>query len=244
MIALAPTLFLFTAFVLFLLGALMRVIRRNEKGAGKLAGGHPHFCWPPLEPCALHFVLGSNHFPSSAGNALFLCSGGLIWAGAVAFANRSVRPLQALAGGLAWLSGLWSVEIYLRIFAVGIVLAIYEVLTAYELYSYDRAQREGPLMPRIAAWIVGIHAGVNILLAISGLFVGLDAESSLTDSWILKYRWMELSTYITIFGFILIALSKERIARRHELAAMIDPLTGLSNRRAFERVDRSRHETR
>lgn len=236
MIALAPTLFLFSAFVLFLLGALMHVVGRNEKGDEELGWWSSAFLLAGVGALCFAFRPLIETLSVVAGNALFLCSGGLIWAGAVAFAKRPVRPVQALAGGLAWLFGLWSVEIHFRIFAVGILAAIYESLTAYELYSFDRAQRESLLMPRIAAWIVGIQAGVDILLGISGFFAGFGTESSLTDSWVLKYRWLELSAYITILGFILITLSKERIARRHELAAMIDPLTGLSNRRAFERA--------
>jgi len=34
-------------------------------------------------------------------------------------------------------------------------------------------------------------------------------------------------------AFILLAMSKERTELRHKTAAMIDPLTGLLNRRAF-----------
>ena len=36
-------------------------------------------------------------------------------------------------------------------------------------------------------------------------------------------------------AFILLAMSKERTELRHKTAAMIDPLTGLLNRRAFLR---------
>jgi GGDEF domain-containing protein len=43
----------------------------------------------------------------------------------------------------------------------------------------------------------------------------------------------EALLFMISIAFILLAMAKERAEQRHETAAMIDPLTGISNRRAF-----------
>lgn len=242
MLPLAPTLFSFSAFVLLLLSTLMYLIWRRDREPEELfwsaafsMAGSAFVCFA--------FRNVNETVSIVAGNALALWACGLVWTGAVIFKGKAVHPLLSFAGGLMWLAGFWSAGIHLRIVAFAIVAAIYETLTTYELFSYNRAKDKPLLMSKVAGWIVGIHSGVDIIVAISGSFVEVDPGSPFTDSWVLQYRWLELSSYLAILGFVLIALSKERIAIRQESAAMIDALTGLANRRAFdlaiERAERS-----
>ncbi len=43
----------------------------------------------------------------------------------------------------------------------------------------------------------------------------------------------EALLFTIAIAFILLAMAKERTEYRHKTAAMIDPLTGIANRRAF-----------
>jgi diguanylate cyclase (GGDEF)-like protein len=169
------------------------------------------------------------------GNALMLWSYGFLWTGAAVFADRPLRPRLALLGGVVWLSGLWTLDIHLRTAAVAAIAAIYEIMTAYELFSYDRDQNGRLVLARVAAWATALQAGLDVILAVSAPFLKIEA-AHFTSSSFSKYRWLELSCYTAVLGFALIALSKERLASRREIAAMSDPLTGVANRRAFDRA--------
>lgn len=235
MIALAPTLFLFSALVLWLLSALLYVIWRSDEEAGELCWWAFAFLMAGGSAFCFAFRNEIESLSIIAGNALALWAHGFLWAGAAAFANRPVHPLPALVGGLVWLSGPWSADIHLRTAVIAAIGAMYEVMAAYELFSYSRKQNERLVTSRVAAWAIAMQAGVDAMLAISAPFLEIDAEKFTSGSF-LKYRWLELSGYAAVLGFTLIALSKERLASRREIAAMIDPLTGLANRRAFDRT--------
>lgn len=235
MIALAPTLFLFSAFVLWLLSAFIYVIWRSDEEAGELCWWAPAFLMAGGSAFCFAFRNEIESLSIVAGNVLTLWAYGFLWAGAAVFANKPVHPLPALLGGLVWLSGLWSQDIHLRTAAIAAIAAIYEVMTAHELFSYNRNQNERLVTSRVAAWAITIQAGLDMILVISAPFLEIDAER-FTSSSFLKYRWLELSCYVAVLGFTLVVLSKERIASRREIAAMIDPLTGLANRRAFDQA--------
>ncbi len=235
MIALAPTLFLFSTFMLLLLSAFMFVIWRSDEEAGELCWWASAFLMAGGSAFCFAFRNEIESLSIVAGNVLTLWAYGLLWTGAAAFANRPTRPLAALLGGLVWLSGLWSADIHFRTAAIAAIAAIYEVVTAHELFSYNRNQKERLVTSRVAAWVIAIQAGLDTILVICVPFLEIDAER-FTSSSFLKYRFLELSSYVAVLGFTLIVLSKERLASRREIAAMIDPLTGLANRRAFDRA--------
>jgi diguanylate cyclase (GGDEF)-like protein len=238
MIELAPTLFLFSSFVLSLLSALMYVIWRNDsEDGGELGWWSIAFLFASGSGLCFAFRNSVESVSVVAGNALLLWSFGFVWMGAAAFVGKPLPPLlYALGGGLIWLSGLWSAEIHFRISAVGLITAIYDFLTAHELHSYNRRRGKGFLLSQLAVWLVGTHVAADIFVALMGPFFEIDARTSFVNTWLLKYRWMGLFSYFAVLGFVLVTLSKERAANRQEAAAMIDPLTGLANRRAFERA--------
>ena len=67
---------------------------------------------------------------------------------------------------------------------------------------------------------------------LNALLHGRDADNILASAW-LSVLSLEAFLMTIATAFILLAMSKERTELRHKTAAMIDPLTGLLNRRAF-----------
>jgi diguanylate cyclase (GGDEF)-like protein len=61
----------------------------------------------------------------------------------------------------------------------------------------------------------------------------LARNNALLESVWLSVLSFEALLFTIAIAFILLAMAKERAERRHKTAAMIDPLTGISNRRAF-----------
>ena len=67
---------------------------------------------------------------------------------------------------------------------------------------------------------------------INALLHDKDSDALLSSAW-LSVLSLESFLMTIATAFILLAMSKERTELRHKTAAMIDPLTGLLNRRAF-----------
>ena len=67
---------------------------------------------------------------------------------------------------------------------------------------------------------------------LNALLHGKEADHMLASAW-LSVLSLEAFLMTIATAFILLAMSKERTELRHKTAAMIDPLTGLLNRRAF-----------
>jgi predicted signal transduction protein with EAL and GGDEF domain len=61
----------------------------------------------------------------------------------------------------------------------------------------------------------------------------LARNNPLLESVWLSVLSFEALLFTIAIAFILLAMAKERAEHRHKTAAMIDPLTGISNRRAF-----------
>jgi diguanylate cyclase (GGDEF)-like protein len=61
----------------------------------------------------------------------------------------------------------------------------------------------------------------------------IEREPALTSAW-LTVLSVEALLFTIAAAFVLLAMAKERNEQGHKTAAMIDPLTGLANRRAFE----------
>ncbi|MET0537093.1 MAG: hypothetical protein ABWZ64_03945 [Xanthobacteraceae bacterium] len=59
------------------------------------------------------------------------------------------------------------------------------------------------------------------------------STSDVFDSVWLTVLSFEALLFIIAITFILLAMAKERTEHRHKTAAMIDPLTGIANRRSF-----------
>ncbi len=155
--------------------------------------------------------------------------------GVVVFVGKPARPLLAGLGAAIWAAGLWRADLHYRIAEISAVSAIYEAAAGAELFRYNRIQGQRLVSSQVTAWIIALQAALDAALVIGAPFLAVDEVSFIVSPY-MKYRFLELSGFIAILGFLLAMLSKERLASRREIAAMIDPLTGLPNRRAFDRA--------
>jgi diguanylate cyclase (GGDEF)-like protein len=110
------------------------------------------------------------------------------------------------------------------------IIAAYAWLTAYEFWR----GRDEPLVSRWPAISLFFTHGALFLLRtpLTALIRAKDTDSVLSSAW-LNVLSLEAFLMTIATAFILLAMSKERTELRHKTAAMIDPLTGLLNRRAF-----------
>src|SRR3989440_6186998 len=167
-------------------------------------------------------------------NVLLFSSFGVTWNGARVFNGRDALPGSLIAGAGIWLlASQWpgfeaGSEVRGQLSAM--IIAAYSWLTAYEFW---RARHE-PLVSRWPAIALFITHGAMFLLRtpLNALLHDKEADTILSSAW-LSVLSLEAFLMTIATAFILLAMSKERTELRHKTAAMIDPLTGLLNRRAF-----------
>jgi diguanylate cyclase (GGDEF)-like protein len=167
-------------------------------------------------------------------NVILFSSFGVTWNGARVFHGHEPLPGSLIAG-----AGVWLLASQWAAFGAGsesrgqlssMIIAAYTLLAAYEFW---RGRKE-PLVSRWPAIVLFITHGAMFLLRtpLNALLHGKDSDHVLSSAW-LSVLSLEAFLMTIATAFILLAMSKERTELRHKTAAMIDPLTGLLNRRAF-----------
>jgi diguanylate cyclase (GGDEF)-like protein len=143
-------------------------------------------------------------------------------------------PGSLIAGAALWLlAAQWpgfEAGAEVRTQLSSIIIAGYVWLTAYEFW---RGRKE-PLVSRWPAILLFIVHGAMFLLRtpLNSLLHDRESDTAVSSAW-LNVLSLEAFLMTIATAFILLAMSKERTELRHKTAAMIDPLTGLLNRRAF-----------
>jgi diguanylate cyclase (GGDEF)-like protein len=169
-------------------------------------------------------------------NAILFTSFAMIWMGARVFDGRPVEPLLLVAGSAIWLivirmPGLDTIPEFRFLLGSGIVAA-YTWLAAYEFWR----GRGEPLVSRLPVIFLMFADGALYLLrtplAAMLPWNKLSSSNIAGSVWLTTMSFEALLFTISI-AFILLAMAKERAELRHKVAAMVDPLTGMANRRAF-----------
>jgi diguanylate cyclase (GGDEF)-like protein len=167
-------------------------------------------------------------------NALLFLSFAVTWTGARVFDGRPVLPMYLVAGPVAWiviahLPG-FSDQLELRFFLASGIITTYTWLTAYEFWR----GRSEPLVSRWPAiFVLFAHGSLFLLRTPLGAMLPWSPTNRLFGSvWLTTLSFEALLFTISI-AFILLAMAKERTEYRHRTAAMVDPLTGIANRRSF-----------
>jgi diguanylate cyclase (GGDEF)-like protein len=175
------------------------------------------------------------------GNAIRITALGLLWQGARVFEGRKPLLLPLLLTPVAWI-GLCLIPPFLeslaaRVVGVSLFNAAFCALAAYELWR-GRAEVLASRQPAIlvlsafAAFMLFRAVAVNLLPFPMGAL-------PLDPTWMGIFN-LALFVQASFLGFLLIALTKERREAEQRNFAILDPLTGLMNRRAFmSQVERS-----
>jgi diguanylate cyclase (GGDEF)-like protein len=168
-------------------------------------------------------------------NALLFIAFALTWTGARVFDHRRPQPILLFGGAAFWLvvcripsvAAAWEIRVLI---SSGIITA-YTWATAYEFWR----GRSEPLVSRWPAiFMLFAHGALYLLRTpLGAVLPWKPTGNAVFDSvWLTVLSFEGLLFTISI-AFILLAMAKERTEFRHKTAALSDPLTGISNRRAF-----------
>jgi len=166
-------------------------------------------------------------------NAILFTAFAVTWTGARVFDHRKPRWLLLFGGAALWLvlyripaiQNSWDLRMLL---ASGIITA-YTWATAYEFWR----GRSEPLVSRWPAiFMFFAHGALYLLRTPFGAMIAPVNNQVFASVWITVLSFEALLFTIAI-AFILLAMAKERTEHRHKTASLIDPLTGIANRRAF-----------
>src|SRR5262245_58670329 len=171
-------------------------------------------------------------------NALLFTAFAVTWTGARIFDGRPVEPVYLVTGAVIWLLicrlPILAEDFNLRALIASGIITGYTWLTAYEFWR----GRDEPLVSRWPAIILLSAHGALFLLRtpMVALLPGQVSDSVFGSVWMTVLSFEALLLTISD-AFILLAMAKEPTELRHRTAAMVDPLTGVANRRSFLQDD-------
>jgi diguanylate cyclase (GGDEF)-like protein len=222
-------------FVTAILGALLLLASRRDRsslalvwwGIGYLVGG-VGFALVSLR-AQIPDVLSIE-----IANALVLLSYSLILAGARAFGGRDTPVTVFLIAPLIWLTAMTVPEIANNInLRVAVVSTVQIVFVGLVVFEFWRGRAE-PLLSRWPAiFLLILHIFMLTTRVIVAQITPIMTHHDLFGSPAFAVMAFGSVLYTITLAFVLLSMSKERSELRHKIAALVDPLTGLANRRSF-----------
>jgi diguanylate cyclase (GGDEF)-like protein len=167
-------------------------------------------------------------------NVILFTSFAVTWTGARVFDGLKPQPLYIVAGAVVWLllcrlPGVVDMLDARVLLSSGIVTT-YTWLTAHEFWK----GRSEPLVSRWPAiFMLFAHGALFLLRTPLAEILPWSPTSQVFGSVWLTVLSFEALLFTIAIAFILLAMAKERTELRHKTAALIDPLTGIANRRSF-----------
>ncbi len=229
------TLTVVTVFVTALLGALLVFagVQNRSIRAPMWWGGAQIVCALGLA-CAVPKATISEFVTVDVANALVLLAYGLTWAGARVFDGRKVLPLVVVFAPTVWLLAcripVFAADPNLRVAVVSAMTAMLAAATAEEFWR-GRAE---PLLSRWPTVIVLLAYAAVLLAQIpaTSLMPFLDRGSLMSG---LSFALVAFGTllFTVVMSFLLLNMTKERTELQHKINSLVDPLSGVANRRAF-----------
>ena len=167
-------------------------------------------------------------------NALLFTAFAVTWTGARVFDGRPVEPVYMVTGAVLWLLvcrlPVLADAVDTRSLIASGIVTTYTWLTAYEFW---RGRSEALVSRWPAIFMLFAHGALFLLRTpLAAMVPWSPANHVLGSVWLTVLSFEALLFTISI-AFILLAMAKERTELRHRTAAMVDPLTGIANRRSF-----------
>ena len=167
-------------------------------------------------------------------NALLFTAFAVTWTGARVFDGRPVEPVYLVTGAVIWLLvcrlPVLSDAVDMRAMIASGIITAYTWLTAYEFW---RGRNEQLVSRWPAIFMLFAHGALFLLRTPLVTLLPWQPSNNMFGSVWLTVLSFEALLFTISIAFILLAMAKERTELRHRTAAMIDPLTGIANRRAF-----------
>lgn len=174
-------------------------------------------------------------------NALLFGAFGFVWQGARVFGGRPPLLVPVLITALGWM-GLTQLPFFMenmsvRVVIYSLVTASFTGLAAWELWR-DRAEHLPSRIPAVA-----VLASFAVTLCFRVLVVEMApfpvGALPVRSNWVGGFNALVFA-HVGFFAMLVISLTKERREAEQRKFALLDPLTGLMNRRAFMgQVERS-----
>jgi diguanylate cyclase (GGDEF)-like protein len=167
-------------------------------------------------------------------NAILVGSFAVTWTGARVFDGRKPEPVGLVAGAVLWLLASrmapFSDAMELRALLSAGIIAAYIWLAAAEFWR----GREEPLVSRLPAiFMLFAHGALFLLRTPLAMMLPWSPSNQAFGSVWLTVLSSEALLFTISIAFIMLAMAKERTEQSHKTAALIDPLTGIANRRGF-----------
>ena len=168
-------------------------------------------------------------------NALLFTAFAVTWTGARVFDGRPVEPVYLVTGAVLWLLvcrlPVLADAIEMRAMIASGIVTAYTWLTAYEFW---RGRGEALVSRWPAIFMLFAHGALFLLRTpLVSVLPWSPTNNNIFGSVWLTVPSFEALLFTISIAFILLAMAKERTELRHRTAAMVDPLTGIANRRAF-----------
>ena len=229
------TLFLVTIYVEAILGLLLLFVWFQNTAIRAVAWwGSAHLLRAgSITLFGMYGVL-PNYLTIDLANAILLTSFAVTWTGARLFDGREVQWVYLFFGAVLWcvLTQIPAVAQWpdLRALVSAGIIAVYTWLAATEFWR-GRAE---PLVSRLpAVFMLFAHGALFLLRTPLGALLPWSPTNQVFGSVWLTVLSSEALLFTISIAFILLAMAKERTEHRHKTAALVDPLTGIANRRGF-----------
>ncbi len=230
------TLFLVTIYVEAILGLLLLFAWAQNTAITAVAWwGFAHLLRAASVMLFGRYGSTSDLVSIDLANALLFTSFAVTWTGARVFDHHRPQPILLFGGAALWLIACrvpgFAQSYDLRVLMSSAIITAYTWATAYEFWR----GRSEPLVSRWPAiFMLFAHGALYLLRTPFGAMLPWSpADNQMFASVWLTVLSFEGLLFTIAIAFILLAMAKERTEYRHKTAALVDPLTGVANRRAF-----------
>ena len=167
-------------------------------------------------------------------NAMLFTAFAVTWTGARVFDGRPAEPVYMVSGAVLWLLicrlPVLNEAVEARVLIASGIITGYTWATAFEFWR----GRDEPLVSRWPAiFMLFAHGALFLLRTPLVAVLPWSVTNQVYGSVWLTVLSFEALLFTISIAFILLAMAKERTELRHRTAAMVDPLTGIANRRSF-----------
>ena len=230
------TLFLVTIYVEAILGLLLLFAWAQNTAITAVAWwGFAHLLRAASVTLFGLYGSASDLISIDLANAILFTSFAVTWTGARLFDHRKPQYVLLFAGAALWLVACripgFTDSFDLRVLVSSGIITAYTWATAFEFWR----GRSEPLVSRWPAiFMLFAHGALYLLRTpLVALLPWLPPGHQMLESVWLTVLSFEALLFTIAIAFILLAMAKERTEYRHKTASLIDPLTGIANRRAF-----------
>jgi diguanylate cyclase (GGDEF)-like protein len=168
------------------------------------------------------------------GNAILYAGSGMQWNAARVFDRRPPRPILIYGGSAVWIVACLVPGFVgssdARVVLSSIIIAAYAFAAAYEIWR-GRTERLALRWPAVA--VLAFHGLVMTMRIPMTVVMPLPPGHAIFTSPWFGVLTLEAVLNAVALAVIILAMTKERMELAHRNAAMLDPLTGIANRRAF-----------